>query len=198
VQSLTPLLTAVLGIMVLGEMLRPAQWLGMALGVAGVALIVGLAAAESTARLDGLALAGLGVIGLVSGTVYFGRFCRGVPMLPNVTAQFVAAAMLATLSAATLEPTRADWTEAAILATAWNTLAVSLGGMALYFVLLKSGTAARAAANFYLVPGTTAIIAWVGLGESLRPLGILGLIVAGIGCWMVNAERLPWLGPRRL
>ncbi|MGH7161090.1 MAG: DMT family transporter [Acetobacteraceae bacterium] len=198
VQSLTPLLTAVLGIMVLGEMLRPAQWLGMALGVAGVALIVGLAAAESTTRLDGLALAGLGVIGLVSGTVYFGRFCRGVPMLPNVTAQFVAAAMLATLSAATLEHTRADWTEAAILATAWNTLAVSLGGMALYFILLKSSTAARAAANFYLVPGTTAIIAWVGLGESLRPLGILGFIVAGVGCWMVNAERVPWFGPRRL
>ncbi|MGH7104542.1 MAG: DMT family transporter, partial [Acetobacteraceae bacterium] len=77
VQSLTPLLTAVLGIMVLGETLRSVQWLGMGLGVAGVALIVGLAAAESTTRLDGLALAGLGVIGLVSGTVYFGRFCRG-------------------------------------------------------------------------------------------------------------------------
>lgn len=197
VQSLTPLLTAALGIVILGEMLGPVQWLGMALGVAGVALIVGLAAAESTARLDGLALAGLGVIGLVSGTIYFGRFCRGVPMLPNVTAQFVAAALLAILSAATLERTRADWTDAAILATAWNTLAVSLGGMALYFVLLKSGTAARAAANFYLVPGTTAIIAWVLLGEHLRPLGILGFIIAGIGCWMVNAQRAPWLRPRR-
>lgn len=197
VQSLTPLLTAALGIAVLGETLQPVQWVGMALGVAGVALIVGLAAAESTTRATGLALAGLGVIGLVSGTVYFGRFCRGVALLPNVTAQFGAAALLAILSAVTLERTRADWTEAAILATAWNTLAVSLGGMALYYVLLKSGTAARAAANFYLVPGTTAIIAWLALGERLGPLAILGFVVAAAGCWMVNATRAPNLGPRR-
>lgn len=188
VQSLTPLLTAALGVVVLNERLRPLQWLGMALGVTGVAFIVGLAAANSTARLDGLALAGLGVLGLATGTVYFGRFCRGVPLLPNVTVQFFAAAAVAILSAATLEQRHADWTEAAILATAWNTLAVSLGGMALYLVLLKNGTAARATANFYLVPGTTAVIAWLLLGEGLRPLAILGLIVAGVGCWMVNAE----------
>jgi len=188
VQSLTPLLTAALGGLALNERLRPMQWLGMALGFAGVALIVGLAAASSTARLDGLLLAGLGVLGLVSGTVYFGRFCRGVPLLPNATAQFLGAAAVAILSAAMLEQRRADWTEAAILATAWNTLAVSLGGMALYLVLLKNGTAARATANFYLVPGTTAIIAWLLLGERLRLLAILGFIVAGVGCWMVNAE----------
>lgn len=197
VQSLTPLLMAVLGIAFLGETLQPVQWLGMAFGVAGVALIVGLAAAESTTRATGLALAGLGVVGLVSGTIYFGRFCRGIPLLPNVTAQFAAAALLAILSAATLEHTRADWTDAAILATAWNTFAVSLGGMALYYVLLKSGTVARAAANFYLVPGTTAIIAWLALAESLRPLVILGFVVAAAGCWMVNARRVPGLALRR-
>ncbi len=192
VQSLTPLLTAALGVLVLSEPLRPLQWFGMAFGVAGVALIVGLAAASSTERLNGLALAGLGVLGLVSGTIYFGRFCRGVPLLPNATVQFLAAAAVAILSAATLEHRRADWTEAAILATAWNTLAVSLGGMGLYLVLLKSGTAARATANFYLVPGITAVIAWLLLGESLPLLAILGFIVAGVGCWMVNAD-----GPAR-
>ena len=83
VQSLTPLLTALLGIPVLGERLRALQWAGMGLGVLGVALVVGLAAAHSTARLDGLALAGVGVTGLVAGTLWFGRFCRGIPLLPG-------------------------------------------------------------------------------------------------------------------
>ncbi|MDA8049803.1 MAG: DMT family transporter [Rhodospirillales bacterium] len=198
VQSLTPLLTAALGAAVLGERLRPGQWLGMALGVAGVALVVGLAAAESTARLDGMALGGLGVLGLVSGTVYFGRFCRGVPLLPGTAVQFLAAAAVAILGALTLERSHADWTDAAILATAWNTLAVSLGGMVLYFVLLRRGTAARATANFYLVPGTTAIITWIVLGERLRPLAIFGFLVAAVGCWMVNRRAPEFVARRRV
>ncbi len=186
VQSLAPLLAAALGVMLLGERLGRRQWLGMALGLAGVVLVVGLAAARSIARFDGLALAGLGVLGLVAGTIYFGRFCRRVPLLPGTTVQFLAAAMVAILSAFLLEKPRLDWTGAAIAATAWNTLAVSLGGMALYFVMLQSGTAARTTANFYLVPGTTAILTWVILGERLSPLAITGFLVAGLGCWMVN------------
>jgi drug/metabolite transporter (DMT)-like permease len=49
VQSLTPLLTAILGMMLLRERLRIGQWLGLALGLAGVALVVGEAALESPA-----------------------------------------------------------------------------------------------------------------------------------------------------
>ncbi len=186
VQSLAPLLAAALGVVVLGERLGRRQWFGMALGLAGVALVVGLAAARSVARFDGLALAGLGVVGLVSGTIYFARFCRGVPLLPGATVQFLAAALLAILGALVLEKPHLDWTDGAIAATAWNTFAVSLGGMALYFVMLRSGTAARTTANFYLVPGTTAIITWPILGERLSPLAIAGFVVGGIGCWMVN------------
>ena len=186
VQSLAPLLAAALAVVVLREQLARMQWLGMALGLAGVALVVGLAAARSAARLDGLALAGVGVVGLVAGTIYFGRFCRTVPLLPGTTVQFLAAAAVAILGAFLLEQPRLDWTGAAIAATAWNTLAVSLGGMALYFVMLRNGTAARTTANFYLVPGTTAIIAWLALGERLSALSILGFAVAAAGCWMVN------------
>lgn len=186
VQSLTPLLTAVLGVFVLHERLAPTQWLGLLLGMAGVALIVGLAAAASTARLDGLLLGGLGVLGLAGGTLYFGRFCRGIPLLPGATAQFIAAATVAGIGALTLETSRADWTGATLLAVAWNTIAVSLGGMALYFFLLSRGSAARTTANFYLVPGTVAVLAWLLLDERLPPVAVLGFAVAGLGCWLVG------------
>ena len=186
VQSLTPLLTAALGVVVLQERLRRTQWFGLLLGFAGVALVVGLAAAESEARLDGLLLGGVGVLGLVAGTLYFGRFCRGIPLLPGATAQFVAAALFSALGALFLETPHADWTLAAVAAVAWNTAAVSLGGMALYFFLLARGSAARTTANFYLIPGTVAMLGWVLLGERLQPLALLGFAVAAVGCWLVN------------
>jgi len=190
VQTLNPLLTAVLAWPLLGEKLRPLQWLGLVLGAAGVVLVVGLAAARSPVELNGLLLTAGGVVGLCSGTLYFGRFCRGVPMLEGTTVQLIAAAVACVFATAVFETPRAAWNDAAMGAVAWNAAAVSLGGMALYYLMLVRGTAARATANFYLVPGTAAVMAWVLLGERLSALTVVGLGVSSVGCWLV-ARRGP-------
>jgi drug/metabolite transporter (DMT)-like permease len=186
VQTLNPLLTALLAWPLLGERLRPLQWLGLLLGAAGVVLIVGLAAAASPVQFNGLLLTAGGVVGLCGGTLYFGRFCRGVPILEGTTAQLLAAAAACVAATALLETPHADWTEAAIAAVLWNAAAVSLGGMALYYLMLVRGTAARATANFYLVPGTAAFLAWALLDERLSVLTVVGLAVSSVGCWMVS------------
>jgi drug/metabolite transporter (DMT)-like permease len=112
---------------------------------------------DSAARFHGLVLAFVGVLGLVAGTLYFGRFCRGIPLLPGATAQFISAATVAWLGGWLLETPHADWTDSAIAAVAWNTVMVSLGGMGLYFAMLVRGTVASTSANFYLVPGTAGV-----------------------------------------
>src|ERR1700761_5065694 len=121
VQSLAPLMTAACGVVLLRERLRTLQWLGLVLGVAGVGLVVGGAALESAARVTGLALAFVGVIGIVAGTLYFGRFCRGVPPLPSATVQFAAAALVAMLATPLFETPHAEWTRGAPAAVARNT-----------------------------------------------------------------------------
>jgi drug/metabolite transporter (DMT)-like permease len=186
VQALTPVLTAVSGVVLLRERLHLRQWLGLGLGLAGVALVVGRAAAESAARLQGLLLVFLGVCALVAGTLYFRRFCRNVPWLCGATLQFLGAAVAAALGAWWLETPRADWTPDALAALAWNTAVVSLGGMGLYFVMLARGTAARVTANFYLVPGTAAVMGWLMLGEPLSAFAAVGLVMASVGCWLVS------------
>lgn len=191
VQSLTPLLTAAFGVALLQERLRWAQWLGLVLGLAGVGLVVGEAALESTARLQGLILAFVGVMGLVAGTLYFGRFCRGVPLLQGSTVQFASSAVVASLGAALLETPHWEWTGGAIGAVIWNTLMVSLGGMVLYSLMLMRGSVARASANFYMVPVTVALLAWALLGERPSAHVVVGLVLASIGCWLVNAMGLP-------
>ncbi|MBS0641656.1 MAG: DMT family transporter [Proteobacteria bacterium] len=189
VQSLTPLLTALLGVVLLREHLRPRQWLGLIFGMAGVGLVVGHAALHSPTRFAGLVLAFVGVLGLVTGTLYFGRFCRGVPLLAGATAQFAGAALVSAAGAWLLETPRVDWTGGTVAAVIWNTLMVSLGGMGLYSAMLARGTAARVSANFYLVPGTAALMAWALLGEDLSALSVAGLLVASAGCWLVGARQ---------
>jgi drug/metabolite transporter (DMT)-like permease len=186
VQSLTPLLTAVLGVVLLHEPLRSRQWIGLVLGMGGVAIVVGPAAFGSATHLEGLSLAFLGVIGLVAGTLYFGRFCRDIPLLPGATVQFVSGASVSALSAWLLETPIAHWTNDAIAAVAWNTVVVSLAGMGLYACMLARDSAARVSANFYLVPGTAALLSWIVLGERLTPLAVAGLVVASVGCALVG------------
>jgi drug/metabolite transporter (DMT)-like permease len=186
VQTLNPLLTALLAWPLLGERLRSLQWLGLFLGAAGVVLVVGLAAMRSPVEVNGLLLTAGGVVGLCAGTLYFGRFCRGVPILEGTTVQLLAAAAACSVATAVLETPHAEWTWPAFAAVAWNAGAVSLGGMALYYLMLARGSAARATANFYLVPGTAALLAWALLGEGLSALTVTGLVVSSVGCWLVR------------
>lgn len=189
VQTLNPLLTALLGGPLLGEWLRLRQWLGLALGAAGVALVVGMAAASNATQFDGLAVGAGGVLALIAGTLYYARFCRDVPLLPGTTVQFLSASAISAAATLIFETPHATWTGTALAALVWNAGPVSFGGMALYFLMLTRDTAARTTANFYLVPGVTALMAWLLLGEGLSIFAVAGLITASIGCFLVSAPR---------
>jgi drug/metabolite transporter (DMT)-like permease len=186
IQTLNPLLSASLAWPLLGERLRRGQLLGLVLGIAGVLLILGEKTLHARAELPGMLAAVAGVCTLSGGTLYFRRYCRDVPVLGGATVQFIASAIVCTISAAALERFWTDWDPGAFEGTAWNTIAVSLGGMALYFLMLSRGTAARTTANFYLVPGVTSVLTWALLRERLTPITIAGLAISTIGCWLVG------------
>jgi drug/metabolite transporter (DMT)-like permease len=196
VQTLNPILTALLGGPLLGEWLGLRQWAGLVLGAAGVGLVVGMAALSDTAQFDGLAVGAGGVLALTAGTLYYARFCRDVPLLPGTTVQFISATAVCAVLTLAFETPHATWTPTAVAAILWNAGAVSFGGMALYFVLLARGTAARTTSNFYLVPGVTALMAWLFLGERLSLWAVVGLVTASIGCFLVSAPRRAY-GQRR-
>lgn len=189
VQTLNPILTALLGGPLLGEWLRARQWLGLVLGAAGVGLVVGMAAFGNTTQFDGLAVGAGGVLALTAGTLYYARFCRDVPLLPGTTVQFISASVVCAVLTLLFETPRATWTGTAVAALLWNAGPVSFGGMAIYFLMLTRGTAARTTSNFYLVPGVTALMAWLFLGEGLSFLAVVGLVTASIGCFLVSSRR---------
>jgi drug/metabolite transporter (DMT)-like permease len=185
VQALNPLLIALLAIPVLGERLAPRQWLGLGLGCIGTLLVVAPRALASQAELAGILLGAVGMLGLALGTLYFGRHGRGVPLLPATAVQVGAGAVLVLGLMAVFETPRAVWNGAAIGTVTWNVLAVSIGGMALYYAMLNRGTAGRVAANFYLIPGIVALLGWLLLDETLSPLAVAGVAVASAGVFLV-------------
>ncbi len=149
--ALHPMMTALLAGAFLGERLRPVQWLGLGLGMTGVALVVGVEAARPQ-DLIGAALGIGGVCALALGTVYYRKFCREAPLRAANTVQLGAAAIVCALFTASFEQVHASWTPAAVGTLLYLALVVSLGAMVLLMFMLRSGNAGKVASNFYLIP----------------------------------------------
>jgi drug/metabolite transporter (DMT)-like permease len=79
------------------------------------------------------------------------------------------------------ESFRLDWTPELFLALGWSVLVLTGGGISLLFLMLRRGAAAQVTSYFFLVPGVTALIAWVVFGETLGPVAVTGLAVAVLG-----------------
>jgi drug/metabolite transporter (DMT)-like permease len=185
--ALNPMLTALLGLILLGEHMRIAQWLGLGLGVTGVVLVVGVAPVPGES-VPAAFLAVGGIICFALGTIYFRRHCGPSALLAGNAVQMGAAAVLCAVLAAAVEPLRVTWTWRLIACTLYLALAVSVGAMGLFGYMLRSRTAGVVSSNFYVIPGLTAVLAWLVLGETLTPTAVGGFVVSSIGVWLAQRE----------
>lgn len=188
VVGLQPLLTAVAVGPLLGERVTARQWLGLTLGLGGVAMVVGeKLGAAGAVSLDPVALVGvvLALLGITAGTLYQKRFGGGVDLRAATVMQYVAAAAVMGLAALAVETREITWTGEFVFALGWLTLVLSLGAISLLMALIRMGEAARTASLFYLVPPVTAVTAWALFGETLGPLALAGMAVAVAGVALV-------------
>jgi drug/metabolite transporter (DMT)-like permease len=180
VHAFHPILTAALGVVLLGEPFRWWQWLGVFLGFAGVLIGVPPGAGQGA-----LLLLALSLVGLSGGALYLKRFCPDVPPFEATAVQLAGGALFSILATALFEAPHAEWTWSLAGAMAWNTLLMSIGGMALYnFILIRYG-AGRAASAFLVVPGAAALCAWLVLGEEMSGATLFGLAAATCGVALV-------------
>ena len=71
----------------------------------------------------------------------------------------------------------------------WQIIMVSFGAFTILMYLIKVGSASKTSNLFFLVPPTTAIMAWLVLSEELYQNDILGLIIATIGVYVATRKQ---------
>ena len=190
VVGMQPLLTAAAAGLLLGERVSRWQWLGLAMGFAGVGLVVG-----SKATIDAAALAELGhmlapalaaLVGITAGTLYQKRFCPRFDLRTGSVVQFVPSLAVTALLASQTETMEIAWDGEFVFALLWLVLVLSLGAISLLNLLIRSGSAVNVASLFYLTPPTTALIAWAMFGETLSALALAGMAIAVAGVWLAR------------
>ncbi|MEN9539133.1 MAG: hypothetical protein RLZZ126_1368, partial [Pseudomonadota bacterium] len=143
------------------------QWLGLALGLTGLILVVARkfgVGSEVTAW--SLLMAGGALIGITAGTVYQKRFVKPCDVRTANTVQLLAA-LTVTLPLAWLESEPVQVNHELLGAMAWSVLGLTLGGSSLMYMLIQRGALERVTSLLYLVPPTTALMAWVLFGEPI-------------------------------
>lgn len=191
--GLQPVLTAFAAPMV-GEAVRRRQWLGLALGFGGVALVVANKISLIGLSWQSIALCVFALLSITAGTLYQKRYCAHFDLRSGTLIQF-AASLIVTLPFAImfeeLSPAleTVQWTAQFIAALAWSVLALSIGAIFLLFALIRKSAATHVSSLMYLTPPTTALMAWAMFGESFALTGILGMGLAIVGVYFVVRSR---------
>lgn len=183
--GLQPLLTATLAGRLLGEAVLPRQWAGLALGFAGVALVVAQKL-ESGIAPAALWPAFAALLGITAGTLYQKKFAPHFDWRSGSVAQFLPSAVVTGAVVLATDGYRIEWTGEFMFALGWLVLVLSVGAISLLNWLIRHGSAVNVASLFYLTPPTTALLAWLLFGETLGALALVGMALAVTGVYLAR------------
>ena len=184
--SLQPVLTSTVANRWLGERVVARQWCGLALGLAGVYLVLQAKIATGEATPLAWIAATVALVGITVGTLYQKRFGGGIDWRPALCIQYTAAGVLFSLGALAFETRVVHFTPQFLFALGWLVLVLSLGAVWLLYFLIRRAAATRVVSLFYLTPPVTALMAWALFDEKLAPLALLGMAVCVAGVFLVN------------
>jgi len=187
--GMQPILTA-FAAPIIGESVRRRQWLGLLLGLSGVALVVGSSIKLSGLTWHSVALCLMALASITIGTLYQKRHCAHFDLRTGTIIQF-AASIVVTLPFAILFEhfnftfNSVTWNPALIGSLLWAVFVLSIASIFLLFALLRKSAATNVTSLLYLTPPTTALMAWFMFGEALSLTGILGMLIAVAGVYFV-------------
>jgi drug/metabolite transporter (DMT)-like permease len=127
-----------------------------------------------------------GLFGGTAGTLYQKRYCADANLWTATVIQYAAATVPVTLLAARFESMKITWSLTFIAALVWLILGLSVGAICLLYLLIRRGAVSKLASYFFLVPPTTALIAWAMFGERLGLQALAGMAIAAVGVAMVQ------------
>jgi drug/metabolite transporter (DMT)-like permease len=180
-----PLATAIIAAALLAERLKPYQWLGVFVGLAGVALVVWHRIDVRAVTLPATAAVLIALAAITAGTLYQRVFCPTVDLRAASIAQFAATlALLAPLAVAVEGfPVRFGWPLVASIA--FLVICASILAVNALHTLMRRGEATRVTSLLYLTPVFAVGLEWLLFAVVPTALTAAGIVVTAVGVALV-------------
>jgi drug/metabolite transporter (DMT)-like permease len=189
--SLQPILVALAVPSVAGERVTAQRWAGLAIGLAGAAVVIASRSSVGSLSAAGLLCAVGALLAISASTLYENRFGgEHHPVTANVV-QCGTALTLTLPPALVIEGFPVAWTSDLAISLGYLVLANSLVSITLLLMMMRRGEASRVSALFFLVPPLAAAIAWGVLGERLPAIAWVGMVLAAVGVGIATSSARP-------
>src|SRR5215472_9278015 len=186
IPGLQPILTSTIANRFMGETVTRVQWVGLALGLLGVLLVLHDRSIVLAGSRLGWIASFLSLIGITLGTLYQKRYCGTIDWRSGNLVQYIGAGVLFVLGAFAFETREIHWSGELIFALAWLVLVLSIAAVGLMYWLIRRSAATGFASLFYLAPAATALFAYILFGERLDDLSIFGMAICAGGVVLAN------------
>ena len=187
--TLQPVLTNALAGPILNEKITLNKWIGVLLGFTGATLVIGLDIGNSLPFLGIIAVL-ISLIAVTSATLWQKKTSNNLPLSVSNMYQAIGGFLFhLVLIIFFVQKPFIDFSTTFMIAMGHQILLVSFGAFTILMFLIKKNSASKTVSVFFLIPPTTAIMAWFFLGESLNNVDIFGFIIATLGVYIATREK---------
>ena len=185
--TLQPVLTNALSGPILGEKVTFKQWIGVFLGFIGAAIVLGLDIGSNIPLL-GLIATLIALISITTSTIWQKKLSNNLPLTVSNFYQAVGGCLFHILVIIFFAKPYIDFTKTFIIAMSHQIFLVSFGAFTILMFLIKKNSASKTVSIFFLIPATSALMAWLFLGENLTRLDLLGFLITSIGVYLATRD----------
>ena len=185
--TLQPVLTNALSGPILNEKVSPKQWVGVLLGFAGAGLVLGfdLGSKIPTAGLIATIIA---LLAITFSTLWQKKLSTNLPLSVSNMNQALGGVVFHIVIITLFAEPYIDFSTTFLIAMSHQIFLVSFGAFTILMLLIKRNSASKTVSIFFLIPPTSALMAWIFLNESLSNLDLLGFLIATIGVYIATRD----------
>ena len=185
--TLQPVLTNALSGPILGEKVTMKQWIGVLLGFLGAALVLGLDVGSDIPLL-GLVATIVALIAITTSTIWQKKLSNNLPLPVSNFYQAVGGCSFHIVIMIFFAEPYIDFTKTFIIAMSHQIFLVSFGAFTILMYLIKNNSASKTVSIFFLIPATSAFMAWLFLDENLTNLDLLGFLITTVGVYIATRD----------
>ncbi len=185
--TLQPILTNALSGPILNERVTAKQWIGVLLGFIGAALVLGLDIGMGIPLL-GLIATVVALISITTSTIWQKKLSNNLPLPVSNFYQAIGGCLFHILIIVFFAEPYIDFTKTFIIAMGHQIFLVSFGAFTILMFLIKKNSASKTISIFFLIPATSAFMAWLFLNESLTHLDLVGFLITTIGVYIATRD----------
>ena len=185
--TLQPVLTNALSGPILGEKVTIKQWIGVLLGFIGATLVLGLDVGSDIPLL-GLVATIIALLAITTSTIWQKKLSNNLPLSVSNFYQAIGGCFFHIIIIIFFAEPYIDFSKTFIVAMSHQIFLVSFGAFTILMFLIKKNSASKTVSIFFLIPATSAFMAWVFLSENLTNLDLIGFLITTIGVYIATRD----------